>query len=111
MSAIPKNNDDTRMALIEQSCVHMMNLLHEIKAEIKENRQLLKDFRSETQLEFSKIWNKIEGLDIRINDNYKFLDQKINDGYRWTMGVMITLFSGLYATALGGMLLRLCKWI
>jgi hypothetical protein len=100
MAIVQKNTEETRLALIEQSSIHMMNLLHEIKTEIKENRQLLKDFRSETKIEFSKIWTKVEGLDHRINDNFK-----------WVMGIMITLFSGLYATALGDMLLRLCKWI
>lgn len=86
-------NDDTRLALLEQTITHIDSSLAEIKTEIK-------IFKQEVNQKFEKMDTKIQRL-----------DDKVDDKFKWTMGVVITLFSGLYATALGGMIARLCHWI
>ena len=109
MSTIKKeveymNSSETRIALLEQTMMNISSSLCEIKNDIKSVKpsidQKFNNLGQEIKEENGKVWRKLESLDQRINDNFKYL-----------MGVMITLFSGLYATALGGMLLRLCKWI
>jgi Na+/phosphate symporter len=98
------NNKDTKLALLEQSFIHINASLSEIKIELSQVNSFINikfnELEKEIKEENGKVWKKLELLDQRINDNFKH-----------NMSVMITLFSGLYATALGGMLLRLCKWI
>lgn len=93
-------NDDTRLALLEQTITHIDATLSEIKSEIK-------SFKQEINQKFEKIDTRIQRLDDKIDR----LGDKVDDKFKWTMGVVITLFSGLYATALGGMIARLCHWI
>lgn len=93
-------NDDTRLALLEQSIHHIDESLSEIKSDIK-------NFKLEVNQKFERIEGRFE----KIENRFQRLDDKIDDKFKWTMGVVITLFSGLYATALGGMIARLCHWI
>jgi septal ring factor EnvC (AmiA/AmiB activator) len=93
-------NDDTRLALLEQTINHIDTTLCEIKSDIKIFKQ-----------EISQKYDKIENQFQRIENRFQRLEDKVDDKFKWTMGVMITLFSGLYATALGGMIARMCHWI
>jgi hypothetical protein len=86
-------NDETRIALLEHTMSHIDATLMDIKSDIK-------IFKSEVNQKFDKFDNKILKLQEDISSNFKF-----------TMTTMFALFSGLYATALGGMVARLCKWI
>lgn len=93
-------NDDTRLALLEQTINHIDTSLSEIKSESK-------NFRAEINQKYEKLETRF----IKIDDRFSLLQDKIDANFKWTMGVVITLFSGLYATALGGMIARLCRWI
>ena len=86
-------NDETRIVLLEHTITHIDESLKEIK-------QDLRTYKQEFNIKFDNIDSKLSKIDIDIQTNFK-----------WIMGVIITLFSGLYATALGGMVARLCKWI
>lgn len=98
------SDNENKLAIIEQRYAHICAHLGDIKNDVKEikseSKQKFIDIKREIQDEHIKIWKKLE-----------FLDQRINDNFKWLTGIMVTLFSGLYATALGGMLLRLCHWI
>lgn len=82
-------NDETRLALLEQSINHIELMLQSMERKIQ------------------NIDNQFD----RIDEKFSRLETKIDSKFTWTIGVMITLFSGLYATALGGMIARLCRWI
>ena len=86
-------NDDTRLTLLEHTIAHLMDILKDIK---EENRSIKSDINT-----------KLERIDLRCSR----IEEKIDDKFKWTISVIITLFSGLYATALGGMIARLCHWI
>lgn len=93
VAKIPSVSDETKLALLEQTTSHLYETLSEIKHEIKSSKE-------ESRTRF-----------ITLEDKFKRLDEKIDFNFKWIMGVMMTLFSGLYATALGGMIARLFKWI
>lgn len=95
MSSVPQNimNEDTRIALLEQTNCHIADAINDIKSEIRLYKQ-------ESTIRFEKI-----------DSRFAMLADKIDDKFKWTMGVIITLFSGLYATAMGGVIARLCGWI
>jgi hypothetical protein len=81
MSALKRDlpmSDETRIALLEQSLLHINMTLSRI-----EDR-----------------FNKIE-IDMGR------LHESIHSHFKWTMGVMISLFSGLYATFIGGILAKM----
>ena len=81
--------EETRLALLEQSSCHIQETLRRIE-------------------------DKFDRIDVRFNkvdDRLDRLSERVDANFKWTMGVMITLFSGLYATALGGMIARFCQWI
>lgn len=94
----------TKIALMEQTIIHITNTLNEIRSDIK-------SLKSDMNQNFFNLEKEIKEENIKVWKKLEFLDQRINDNFRYVMGMMVTLFSGLYATALGGMLLRLCKWI
>lgn len=94
MSVIKKTiMNETKVALIEQNLLYITTTLMEIKTDFKEIK--------------SDISKKIEKLDARMDR----IEIKLQENFKWIIGVIITLFSGLYATALGGMIARLCHWI
>lgn len=70
-----RNNDETKIALIEQGNVYL-----------KEN--------------LIKIERSLEKHD----DEFRKIHQESTTNFRWLIGIMITLFSGLYATV-GGILI------
>ncbi len=86
-------NEETRIALLEQTIIHIDNSLSESRSDIKIFRE--------------KVEEKLDKIEQRFNR----IEEKMYDNFLWTMCVVITLFSGLYATALGGMIARMCRWI
>lgn len=118
-------SNETRIAILEQALIHNTSLLHDIKNRIEEGRK-------ENKEEFNKIWNKVENLDHRINDNYKYLDQKIdsrfsdidkrflnlderfdkidakiNSNFKVVLGTIL----GLYATIFGGLIAKFFNFV
>lgn len=81
MSALKREismTEETRIALLEQAFLHLNKSIEEFKQE------------------FDKIQGQL----------YLFKGE-MNSQFRWTMGVMISLFSGLYATFIGGILAKM----
>lgn len=91
------NTTETKIALLEQSLNNISGCLNEIKSDLHIK---LDDLEKEIREEGNIVWKKLESLDQRINDNFN-----------WIIGINITLFSGVYATLLGGMIARLFHWI
>jgi hypothetical protein len=84
---------ESKITQVEQ----IINDLSQMRSDISNN---FIDLRKELKEMNGIFWNKLEFLDKRINDNFKYL-----------LGIIVALLSGLYATALGDMVLRLTHWI
>lgn len=56
----------------------------------------------------------IEHLDqtlLRIDGRLDKLEERQISNFKWIMGTIVTLFSGLYATFIAGMVAKMCHWI
>ena len=82
-------SDDIRLALLEQNMTHI-------------DLSLIKIDRGFEKLDdrFTKIDGRLDTLE----------DRQINN-FKWLVGTMFGLFSGLYATFIGGMVAKFFHWI
>lgn len=103
MSVLKKEvfmSEETRLAIIETNSVHIIKSIERID-------KRLDIIESKVEDRISKIDSVIEKLDAKIDG----MRNDLNSQFKWLLGVMITLFSGLYATAIGGMIARLAGWV
>jgi septation ring formation regulator EzrA len=84
--------EETRLALLEQSIDHINQSLERID----------KRFDS-----IDKRFEKVDQKFLLIDQKFERLQETLHSQFRWTMGVMISLFSGLYATFIGGILAKM----
>lgn len=48
---------------------------------------------------------------LRVDNRLDKLEERQISNFKWIMGTIVTLFSGLYATFIAGMVARMCHWI
>lgn len=86
-------NYDNKIIAIEQQ---LSQISIQIEVLSRDFRQDVKDIKKEYLQDIHQTWKKLDSLDKRMNDNFKYI-----------MGTIIALFSGLFITAFGDMLSKL----
>lgn len=83
-----KNSQETRIALLEQSQLYIIDTLKEIKTEIKEFRieikQDIENFRKDTNERFKKIDERF----IKIDERFEKINERFDKIMHWLVGTI-----------------------